>query len=57
MSSVPTTSLNQIDVTQVRAFVDRVSATPELADREPHVIARWVDFGTYAKPPHLLVTR
>ena len=34
MSSTPTTSLNQIDVTQVKAFVDRVSAVPELADRE-----------------------
>jgi hypothetical protein len=31
MSSTPTTSLNQIDVTQVKAFVDRVSAAPELA--------------------------
>ena len=45
MSSVPTTGLSQIDVAQVRAFIHRVSATPELADREPHVIARWVGGG------------
>jgi hypothetical protein len=41
MGSARTDNLNQIDVTQVRAYIDRAGATPELADRNPHVIARW----------------
>ncbi len=41
MSSVPATNLSRIDVAQLKAYADRVSATPELADREPRVIARW----------------
>ena len=34
-------SRTKIDVSQVNAFVDRVRTAPELADREPHVVARW----------------
>lgn len=41
MSSVPNANLSQIDVAQLKAYADRVSATPELADREPRGIARW----------------
>jgi hypothetical protein len=41
MSSVPAANLSQIDVAQLKAYADRVSATPELADREPRGIARW----------------
>jgi hypothetical protein len=48
MSSTHTANLNQVDVMQVRAFIDRVGATPELAHRDPHVIARWVG-GSRAK--------
>src|SRR5206468_493409 len=40
--SVPAANLSQIDVAQLKAYAGRVSATPELADREPRVIARWV---------------
>ena len=40
MSSVPNANLSQIDVAQLKAYAGRVSATPELADREPRVIAR-----------------
>jgi hypothetical protein len=42
MGSTRPASLNQIDAAQVRAYIDWVGATPELADRDPHVIARWV---------------
>ena|SRR5438552_1852172 len=48
MSSTHTAKLNQVDVMQVKAFIDRVGATPELADRDPHVTARWVG-GSRAK--------
>ena len=41
MSGTPATTVNQIDVAQVRAYAARVAATPELADREPKVVARW----------------
>ena len=41
MSSIPTTNLSQADVAQPKAYADLVSATPELADQEPRVIARW----------------
>ena len=40
MSSVPAANLSQIDVALLKAYADRVSAAPELADREPRVIAR-----------------
>ena len=42
MSSTPATSPKQADVTDVKAFADQVRVTPELADREPHVTARWM---------------
>jgi hypothetical protein len=41
MGSTRPASLNQIDAAQVKANIDRSGATPELADRDPHVIARW----------------
>ena len=41
MSSVPAASLSQIDVAQLKAYADRVSAAPEVADQKPRVIARW----------------
>jgi uncharacterized OsmC-like protein len=34
--------INQVDVVQVQAYIDKVRATPEMADREPRVVARWV---------------
>ncbi|HUY52928.1 MAG TPA: OsmC family protein [Streptosporangiaceae bacterium] len=42
MSSTPATSLNQVDVTDLKAYIGEASAAPELADRQPQVIARWV---------------
>jgi uncharacterized OsmC-like protein len=41
VGSSPAASLNQVDIAQAQAYAGKVSATPELADREPHVIARW----------------
>jgi hypothetical protein len=41
MTGTPTTTVHQVDVAQVRAYAARVAATPELADREARVVARW----------------
>jgi len=42
MGDNPAATINQIDCEQLRAFAGKVSGAPELADREPRVIARWV---------------
>ena len=42
MSSTPATSPKEAEFIQVQAFAGRVRAAPELADREPHVTARWL---------------
>ena len=42
MSRTQETSVNQVDVAPVREFIERVRRAPDLADREPRVIARWV---------------
>jgi hypothetical protein len=42
MGDNPAATVNQIDCEQLRAFAGKVSAAPELADREPRVVARWV---------------
>ena len=57
MGSTRPANLNQIDVTQVRAFIDRVGAVPVPADRDPHVIVRCVGEsrakGTFDAAMHL----
>jgi uncharacterized OsmC-like protein len=42
MADTTAGDINQIDVAQVQAYIDKVSAAPEIADREPRVVARWV---------------
>jgi uncharacterized OsmC-like protein len=41
MRHTPATSTSQIDGLQIQPLVDKVRAAPEMADREPHVVARW----------------
>ena len=42
MDHTATTSIAQVDAEQVRAYIARVSGTPNGMDRQPRVVARWV---------------
>jgi uncharacterized OsmC-like protein len=37
-----TASVAQVDAAQTRSYIARVSAAPEMMDREPRVVARWI---------------